>query len=180
MRAVVIAEPGGPDVLAVRELPDPVPAVGEVLVRIEAIGLNHADTYMRSGAWGAVALVPGIEGAGTIEHDPSGVLAAGTPVIAIMGGMGRTRNGSYAELVTLPAGNVVPVRTSLSWTDLVAIPETHATAWSALHGNLTVHSGQKLLVRGATSALGQAVVGLAADAGLTVVATTRRADRFPL
>ena len=116
MKAILITAYGGPDVLSVTELPDPVPAAGEVLIRVRAFGLNHAETYMRSGAWGEVAQVPGIECAGTVEADPSGRLAPGTPVIAILGGMGRTRNGSYAELVTVPAGNVVPVSTSLSWT----------------------------------------------------------------
>lgn len=129
MKAVVITAHGGPEVLAVTELPDPAPAVGEVLIRVWAFGLNHAETYMRSGAWGNVAQVPGIECAGTVQADPSGRLAAGTPVVAILGGMGRTRNGSYAELVTVPASNVVPVSTSLSWTDLVALPEVYPTAW---------------------------------------------------
>ena len=57
-------------------------------------------------------------------------------MVAILGGMGRTRNGSYAELVTVPASNVVPVTTSLSWTDLVALPEVYATAWAGLYQNL--------------------------------------------
>jgi NADPH:quinone reductase-like Zn-dependent oxidoreductase len=111
-------------------LPDPEPAPGEVLIRVRAFGLNHAETYMRNGSWGEVARVPGIEAAGTVRADPSGRLAAGTAVVAILGGMGRTRNGSYAQLVTVPASNVVPVSTSLSWTDLAALPETYATAWA--------------------------------------------------
>ena len=71
-----------------------------------------------------------------MEADPSGRLAAGTPVVAILGGMGRTRNGSYAELVTVPAGNVVPVTTSLSWTELVALPKVYSTAWAGMYQNL--------------------------------------------
>src|SRR6266704_4862390 len=102
MKAIVITAYGGPEVLSVVELPDPVPAAGQVLIRVRAFGLNHAETYMRSGAWGKVAQVTGIECAGTVQADPNGRLAAGTPVIAILGGMGRTRNGSYAELVTVP------------------------------------------------------------------------------
>jgi NADPH:quinone reductase len=180
MKAIVITAPGGPDVLAVAELPDPSPAAGEVLVRVRAFGLNHAEAYMRSGAWGQVAKVPGIECAGTVEADPSGRLSAGTSVIAILGGMGRTRNGSYAELVTVPAGNVVPVRTSLSWTDLVALPEVYATAWAGWHQNLGLEPGQTVLVRGATSALGQAAVNVAAGEGATVIATTRNPSRADL
>src|SRR2546423_3557438 len=151
VKAIVITAPGGPEVLAVRDLPDPVPGPGEVLIRVRAFGLNHADAYMRSGAWGKVAQVPGIECAGTVAADPSGRLAAGTPVVAILGGMGRTRNGSYAELVTVPASNVVPVRTSLTWTDLVALPEAYSTAWAGLYQNLDLRPGQTVLVRGATS-----------------------------
>jgi NADPH:quinone reductase len=180
MRAIVITEHGGPEVLAERELPDPVPAEGEVLIRIRAFGLNHAELYMRSGAWGDLARVTGIECAGVVEADPSGRLQPGTPVVALMGGMGRTRNGSYAELVTVPATNVVAVETRLPWTDLVAVPEVYATAWSALHGNLALRAGETLLVRGATSALGQAAVNIAADEGVDVVATTRNPAREPL
>ena len=180
MKAIVITEPGGPEVLAVTELPDPVPAAGEVLIRVRAFGLNHAEAYMRNGSFGDVAQVPGIECAGTVEADPSGRLAAGTPVVAILGGMGRTRNGSYAELVTVPASNVVPVATALPWTDLVALPEVYATAWAGLHQNLGLRPGQTVLVRGATSSLGQAAVNVAAEYGVTVIATTRRPDRADL
>ena len=180
MKAIIITAYGDPEVLAVTELPDPEPGADEVLIRIRAFGLNHADTYMRSGSFGEVAQVPGIECAGTVVADPSGRLAAGTAVVAILGGMGRTRNGSYAERVTVPAGNVVPVSTSLSWTDLVALPEVYATAWAGLHQNLGVRPGQTVLVRGATSALGQAAVNVAAEYGAEVIATTRQPGRADL
>jgi len=180
VKAIVITAHGGPEVLAVSELPDPVPAAGEILVRVRAFGLNHAETYMRDGSFGEVAQVPGIECAGAVQLDPSGRLAAGTAVVAILGGMGRTRNGSYAELVTVPAGNVVPVRTSLPWTDLVALPEVYATAWAGWHQNLGLEPGQTVLVRGATSALGQAALNVAAERGATVIATTRNPDRAAL
>ena len=78
MKAIVITAHGGPEVLAVTELPDPVPAAGEILVRVRAFGLNHAETYMRDGSFGEVAQVPGIECAGAVQLDPSGRLAAGT------------------------------------------------------------------------------------------------------
>src|SRR5215467_15318863 len=180
MKAIVISAYGGPEVLTVAELPDPVPVAGEVLIRVKAFGLNHAEAYMRGGAWGEVAQVTGIECAGTVEADPGGQLEAGTPVVAILGGMGRTRNGSYAELVTVPSSNVVAVRTSLSWTDLVALPEVYATAWAGLHQNLGLEPGQTVLVRGATSALGQAAVNIAAEDDVTVIATTRSAWRADL
>ncbi len=168
-----MTEHGGPEVLEVRELADPVPDEGEVLIRVRAFGLNHADTYMRTGVWSFGIPVLGIEAAGTVEQDPSGKLPEGTSVVAIVGGMARTRNGSYAELVTVPAANVVAVETDLSWPELAAIPEVYATAWVALHGNLALEPGQSILIRGATSSVGQAAVNLAADHGATVIATTR-------
>ncbi len=112
--------------------------------------------------------------------DPSGVLAKGTKVLAIMGGLGRSRNGSHAEYTAAPAANVASIETSLDWTDLAAIPESYATAWLTLHGNLELEAGQSLLVRGATSALGQAAVNIASDLGARVIATTRRENRAGL
>jgi NADPH:quinone reductase-like Zn-dependent oxidoreductase len=180
MKAITISTFGGPEVLTVTELPDPVPAAGEVLIAVKAFGLNHAEAYMRSGNFGEVAKVTGIECAGTVVADPSGQLAEGTTVVAILGGMGRTRDGSYAELVTVPASNVVEVSTSLPWTDLVAVPEVYATAWAGLCQNLDLQPGQTVLIRGATSALGQAAVNVAAGGGATVIATTRNPARVSL
>jgi NADPH:quinone reductase-like Zn-dependent oxidoreductase len=173
VRAIVMTQHGGPDVLETRDLPDPTPGPGEVLIRVRAFGLNHADTYMRSGVWSFGIPVLGIECVGVVEQDPDGRRQAGDTVVALVGGLARDRNGSYAELVTVPATNVVAVATDLSWADLAAIPEVYATAWTALHGNLAVKRGETVLVRGATSAVGHAAVNLAVDAGATVFATTR-------
>src|ERR1700753_2101322 len=113
MRAIVMSHHGGPEGLETRELPDPVPGPGDVLIRVRAFGLNHADTYMRSGVWSFGIPVLGIECVGVVEEDPSGSLAPGTPVVAVVGGMARTRQGSYAELVAVPVGNVAAVETSM-------------------------------------------------------------------
>ncbi|MET7921368.1 zinc-binding dehydrogenase [Streptomyces avermitilis] len=180
MKAIVISAYGAPEMLHITDLPDPVPAQGEVLIRVKAFGLNHAEAYMRAGTWGDVAAVPGIECAGLVEADTSGQLAPGTRVVAILGGMGRTRNGSYAELVTVPATNVAAVNSSLGWAELAAIPEVYATAWNGLFGNLDLRSGERVLVRGATSSLGQAAVNLAVDHGARVLATTRNPAHAPL
>ena len=180
MRAMVITEPGGPEVLQIQEVADPVPGDGEVLIAVKAFGVNHAETHMRKGEWPEATPISGIEAVGTVVTDPSGVLAEGTKVLTIMGGLGRTRNGSYAQYTAAPAANVAPVETSLDWADLAAIPESYATAWLALHGNLELKDGQSLLVRGATSALGQAAVNIASDLGARVIATTRREDRTGL
>jgi len=101
-------------------------------------------------------------------------------VLTIMGGPGRVRNGSYAEYTAAPASNVTRIETSLDWTDLAAIPESYATAWVALHANLELKSNHTLVVRGATSALGQAAINIAHDLGARVIATTRREDRSGL
>src|SRR5215831_2284338 len=180
MRAIVITQPGGPEVLQVREVADPVPAAGEVLIRVMAFGVNHAETHMRKGEWPESTPVSGIEAVGTVASDPSGRLAEGTKVLTIMGGLGRTRNGSYAEYTVAAAENVAEIDSSLSWTDLAAIPESYATAWVALTDNLAIESKQTLLVRGATSALGQAAINIAADLGAKVLATTRRQGRAEL
>jgi len=134
---------------------------------------------MRSGIWPFGIPVLGIEAAGTVEADPSGRLEPGAAVVAVVGGMARTRNGSYAELVSVPAANVVPIETSLSWPELAAIPEVYATAWTALHSNLALQSGQSVLIRGATSTVGQAAVNIARDLGAHVIATTRNPAREP-
>jgi NADPH:quinone reductase len=173
MRAIFMTHHGGPEVLEITEMPDPVPGQGEVLIRVKAFGLNHADTYMRSGVWSFGIPVLGIEAVGTVEQDPSGRLSPGTTVAALVGGLARERNGSYAELVTAPSTNVVPLQTSLSWSELAAIPEVYATAWVALHGNLAIEPDESVLVRGATSSVGQAAVNVALDAGASVTATTR-------
>jgi NADPH:quinone reductase len=179
MRAIVIREFGGPDVLGFEELPLPEPGAGEVRIRVRAFGVNHAETHMRRGEWAEAARVSGIECAGTVDRDPDGRLAPGQKVFALMGGLGRTRDGSYAEYVVAPASNVVPIESDLPWAELGAIPESYATAWTCLQRNLELGRGQSLLVRGATSALGQAALNVAVQAGARVVATTRNPARAP-
>jgi NADPH:quinone reductase-like Zn-dependent oxidoreductase len=177
MRAIVIKQYGGPEVLAIEERPDPKPEADHVVVEVKAFGLNHAETHMRKGEWPEIAEISGIECAGLVKADPCGRLSPGQKVVAFMGGMGRSIGGSYAEFTAVPASNVVPVNTDLPWEELAAIPESYATAWVCLHGNLALSAGQTIVIRGATSALGQAAVNSAADAGAHVVATTRNAKR---
>ena len=177
MRAIVIDQYGGPEQLVLREVPKPEPLPGHVLIEVEAFGLNHAEIYFRQGVWGDVAKVSGIECVGRVKADPDGRLAAGQAVAALMGGMGRTIDGSYAEFTRVPASNVVALDTRLPWEDLAAIPESYATAWTCLDRNLALKPGQSVLIRGATSALGQAAVNIAAHAGAHVIATTRNAKR---
>lgn len=177
MRAIVIKQYGGPDVLAIEQRPDPEPMPGHVVIDVKAFGLNQAEVYFRKGAWGDVAEISGIECVGVVRADPDGRFTPGQKVVAVVGGLGRSLNGSYAERVRVPASNVATVSTDLSWEALAAIPESYATAWTALCGILKVEAGQTLLVRGATSALGQAAVNIAAERGARIIATTRNARR---
>ncbi len=178
MRAIIIKEYGGPENLTIENIPDPKVKPGHVIIEIKAFGINRAELYFRTGLWGDVAKVSGIECVGCVKADPEGQFSVGQTVMALMGGMGRTIDGSYAELVSVPISNVVAVDTTLSWEDLAAIPESYATAWTCLHRNLDLAAGQTILVRGATSALGQAAVNIAVKAGATVFATTRKKERF--
>src|SRR5215475_1852136 len=109
MRAIVIEQYGGPEQLAIRHLPDSEPLPGHVVIEVKAFGLNHAEIYFRSGVWGEVAKVTGIECVGVVKADPDGRFSTGQRVAAMMGGMGRAFNGSYAEYTRVPAANVVPL-----------------------------------------------------------------------
>jgi NADPH2:quinone reductase len=180
MRAIVIKKHGGPEVLSLEERPDPTPRADQVLIEVKAFGLNHAECYFRAGAWGDVAEITGIECVGVVRSDPGGHFQRGEKVVALVGGMGRSINGSYAELVAVPPTNVAAVKTELAWADLAAIPESYATAWTALFGILDLRVGQTVVVRGATSALGQAALNLARHAGVEVIATTRKRERADL
>lgn len=177
MKAIVRQQFGGPEQLVIQEIPEPEAIPGHVVIEVKAFGINHAETYMRKGDWGDVAKVSGIECVGIVKANPDGRFRAGQKVAAIMGGMGRTINGSYAELTRVPATNVFAIESDLAWEDLAAVPEVYATAWTCLNSNLALAAGQTIVVRGATSALGQAAVNIAAHAGARVIATTRNRER---
>ena len=180
MRAIVIKEYGGPEVLAVEQRPDPKPAADQVLIEVKAFGLNHAEVYFRSGIWGDVAEITGIECVGLVREDPGNQFKRGAKVVAVVGGMGRNLNGSYAELVAVPRSNVAAIKSDLPWEALAAIPESYATAWTSLKGILQLKAGDTVLIRGATSALGQAGINIAVNLGARVIATTRRTERAAL
>ncbi|VAW65942.1 hypothetical protein MNBD_GAMMA11-1376 [hydrothermal vent metagenome] len=181
MKAIVIKQYGDSDQLVLRNIPVPRPQMGEVLIKVKAFGINRAEIYMRRGLWGDVAKVSGIECVGRVELDPSGEYSKGQKVAAIMGGMGRIRNGSYAEYTCLPCNNVFAVETSLSWVDFAAIPESYATAWSCLYENMRIEEGHVVFIRGGTSALGQAAINIASDInGVSVISSTRRSSSVAL
>ena len=180
MRAIVIEKFGGPDGLVYKNIPEPEPKAGHVVIEIKAFGINHAEMHMRRGEWAEAAKVSGIECVGLVKSCPGGEFPVGAKVAALMGGLGRTINGSYAEYTRAPATNVALIESDLSWAELAALPETYATAWTCLFRNLEIAKGQTLVIRGATSSFGQAAVKLAVNAGLKVIATTRSRERFAL
>ncbi len=180
MRAILRTRFGGPEVLVIREMPEPEPKEGHAVIEVKAFGLNHAELHMRKGEWAEIADVSGIECVGTVKSCPGGEFPVGAKVAALMGGLGRTINGSYAEYTRAAVSNVARIDADLSWAELAAIPETYATAWTCLFRNLDIQRGQLLVIRGATSSFGQAALKMAANADLRVVATSRNRERFPM
>lgn len=178
MRAIILKEFGGPDSLVYTDIPKPLPRDGEVVIEVKAFGINHAEMHMRRGEWAEAAEVSGIECVGVVDSCPGGELPVGAKVAALMGGLGRTINGSYAQYTRVRAANVALIESDLPWPDLAALPETYAVAWTCLFRNLNLKAGQVLVLRGATSSLGRAALKLAVDAGARVIATTRSHNRF--
>ena len=178
MRAIVIQKFGGPENLVIKEIADPKPGPGHVVIQVKAFGINHAEMHMRRGEWAEAAEVSGIECVGLVNSCPGGEFRVGTKVAALMGGMGRTINGSYAEYTRPPATNVAQIESNLPWDDLAALPESYATAWTCLFRNLELVEGQTLVIRGAMSSFGQAALNIAVNASAHVIATARNQDRF--
>ena len=180
MRAVVLSGPGPVEHLEIMDLPIPKPPPGWVRIAVKAFGLNRSELHTRLGYAEGVTFprVIGIECAGVIDDPGDSDLQRGQQVVTMMGNMGRTFDGGYAEYTIVPRGQVIPFHSDLSWETLGAIPETLQTAYGSLTTGLDLQPGQSLLIRGGTSALGVATTALAKDIGATILATTRRADRI--
>lgn len=180
MRAVVLDAPGPPSALAIRELPVPVPEPGWVLIRVRAFGLNRSELHTRLGLAEGVTFprVLGIEATGEVAQCPGGEFAPGQQVAAMMGGMGRTFDGGYADYTCVPVGQVIPFRSDLDWATLGAVPEMLQTAYGSLTVGLDGQPGQSLLIRGGTSSVGMATAVLARQRQMTVLATTRNPAKF--
>lgn len=170
--------------IVLSELPIPEARPGWVLVKVRAFGLNHSEKLLRlneiSADYIRKPIIPGIECAGEVADPSDSGLPAGQRVIALMGGMGRSFNGSYAEYALLPRRIVFPVESELPWEALGAVPETYFTAWGSLFECLRLGPEDTLLIRGATCALGYAALKLAKALGCRVIATTHREDKLPL
>ena len=175
MRQAVITRHGGPEVLQMRDAPDPAPSASDVRIRVRAFGLNRSELFTRQGHSPSVRFprVLGIECVGAVDDTGGTDLKPGQTVAALMGEMGRAYDGGYAEYALVPRERVLPVHTALPWDVLAALPETWLTAWGSVVEAMDMASGQSLLVRGGTSSVGMAATSLAKSRGVRVIATTR-------
>ena len=173
MRAVLIREPGGPEVLRLGEVPEPAPAPGEVLVRVRATALNRADLLQRQGLYppppGVHPGIPGLEFAGIVEKIGSAVteFQPGQRVMGLLPGAG------YAEKVVTPERLALPIPDRLSFQEAAGIPEVFLTAFDALHLQGGLGPGQTLLLHGAGSGVGTAALQLCRLTGATSIGTSR-------
>ncbi|MFJ5266207.1 zinc-binding alcohol dehydrogenase family protein [Streptomyces sp. NPDC088387] len=173
MRAVVVQKFGGPEALELREVPDPVPGPGEVVIAVEAAGVNRADVLARAGRYhraGPPPLRLGLEGAGTVTAVADGVsdVAVGQRVVAT----GATNApGFYAERVAVPAAAVVAVPDDVPLTAAAALPTAGLSAWYTLHRLADLRRGETVLIHAGASGVGSLAVQIAADLGATVIAT---------
>ena len=179
MQAYLIHKAGGPDELVRTEIPVPNCASSSVLIRVRAFGLNRSEWFTRRGDSPRVRFprVLGIECVGEVADPCDTDLQVGQTVAAMMGGMGRDFDGSYAEFTVVPRANVFDLDTNLPWAVLGALPEMLQTTHGSLHSALDINRATNLLVRGGTSSIGFAAIALARAAGLSVCATTRSAAK---
>jgi NADPH2:quinone reductase len=160
MKAIVVHEGGGPDVLRLEEVPDPEPGDGNVVVRLEAASVNHFDLRQRETPermFASPPFTPGVDGAGTRTDTGERVLVSGA-------------FGTYAELIAAPPDTVRPIPDSLGTADAAALGVVYRTAWAALSA-AALEAGEVLLVQAGSSGTGQAAVDIGRHLGATVYAT---------
>ncbi|KRE60397.1 NAD(P)H-quinone oxidoreductase [Nostocoides sp. Soil756] len=177
MQAITIPEPGGPDALVLSDVDTPAPQAGEVLVRVVAAGVNRADTMQRQGHYPpppGESEVPGLEVSGTVEALGDGVdgWAVGDEVCALLAG------GGYAELVRVPAGQLLPVPAGVALADAAALPEVACTVWSNVFLTANLQPSETLLVHGGSSGIGTMAIQLAKAVGATVAVTAGSAEKL--
>jgi putative PIG3 family NAD(P)H quinone oxidoreductase len=151
VRAVVIQGAGGPEVLSVQEVPDPVPGAGEVVIDVVAAGLNRADVQQRRGFYpppAGASAYPGLEVSGRIADAGDSSFAVGDPVVALLAG------GGYADKVAVASGQVVSAPEGVDLVEAAALPETAATVWSNLVLQAHLGKGEHVLIHGASGGIG--------------------------
>ena len=184
MKAVLLNQITPAEQVVLTEVEIPKVQPGWVLVKVKAFGMNHSEQILRLSEIEAdyiqKPIIPGIECVGEVADASDSGLAVGQKVIAMMGGMGRSFHGGYAEYALLPVSHVFAVKSGLSWERLAAVPETYFTAWGSLFECLQLKPDDTLLIRGATCALGYAAIQIAKALGCKVIATTHRESKLPL
>lgn len=170
MRAIEIARPGGPEVLTVASRPTPTPGADEVLIRVEAAGVNRPDLMQRQGNYPpppGASDIPGLEVAGRVVAIGAGVpgIKESETVCALVTG------GGYAEYVVVPTAQCLPVPKGLSMVEAAALPETIFTCWSNLVDGGKLAKGETLLVHGGASGIGTTAIQLGIALGGRVVVT---------
>jgi len=171
MKAIQVYQFGGPEVLAVHEVPTPKPGPGEVLVRVRAAGVNPYDTYLRNGAYPvkpALPYTPGSDAAGTIEAVGEGVakVKPGDRVYTA-----TTLTGAYAEYALARENQVYPLPEKISFSQGAGLWVPYGTAYTALRHHADARAGETLLIHGASGGVGIAAVQWARTLGLTVIGT---------
>jgi NADPH2:quinone reductase len=171
MKAIVITQPGGPDVLQIAERPKPVCMPGEVLIKVEAFGINRPDVFQRKGNYpppaGAPQDIPGLEIAGIIVETGAQVtrFKVGDKVCALLNG------GGYAQFCSVPQGQCLPIPESLSFVEAASLPETFFTVWSNVFDRGNLKNGESLLVHGGSSGIGVTAIQMATALGHPVYVT---------
>ena len=171
MRAIVVRQPGGPEVMQVAEIPDPQPREGDLIVRVRGAGVNRADLLQRLGRYPPPPGDPdtiGLEIAGEVEL-PAGTWKRGDRVMALLGG------GGYAEKARVPAAQAIPVPARLSFEEAAAIPEAFLTAWLNLSTLGALQPGHAVVVHAAASGVGSAALQLCRGIASVVLATASAA-----
>ena len=178
MKAVIITQPGGPEVLEIQERPKPEPGLGQIRLRVRASALNRAYLMQREGNYpvppGVTAEISGMEYAGEVDAlGPSATLwKIGDRVMGIIGG------GAHAEYLCVHEREAMPVPKALSWEDAAAIPEVFLTSYDALFNRLALRTGETVLIHAIGSGVGTAGLQIARLAGARVVGTARTADKL--
>lgn len=177
MHAVVITEPGGPDVLRWTKVPDPVPGQGEVLLDVAASAVNRADMMQRQGFYDppkGASPYPGLECSGTIAAVGAGVTgwAPGDQVCALLAG------GGYAEKVAVPAGQLLPLPATTSLIEAAALPETVCTVYANVFLGARLAKGETLLIHGGGSGIGTTAIQLGKHAGAVVAVTAGSREKL--
>ncbi|MEV5840982.1 NAD(P)H-quinone oxidoreductase [Streptomyces sp. NPDC048179] len=177
MHAITIPEPGGPEALVWDEVPDPVPAEGEVLVEVVASAVNRADIMQRQGFYDpppGASPYPGLECSGRIIAVGSGVSgwSVGDEVCALLAG------GGYAEKVAVPAGQLLPVPEGVDLKQAAALPEVVCTVWSNVFMISHLRPGETLLVHGGSSGIGTMAIQLGKAVGARVAVTAGTKEKL--